>query len=143
MVNNVQWTSGTHQNPLHSYQDSGVYGVILTVTNQYMCTASTLIDVIIKPELIIHIPNSFTPNGDGFNDLFAPVGIGLNNNFEFYIYDRWGDQIYKSFDANESWDGTANNGKKAAEQEVYVWIIYLRDHLGQQHEFIGHVTLIR
>ncbi len=143
VVNNVNWTIGTHQNPTHEYQDSGVYGVILTVMNQYMCTANTLLDVFINPEFILHIPNSFTPNGDGFNDFFAPVGIGLNKDFEFYIYDRWGDLIFKTFDVDVAWDGKANNGKNIARQEVYVWIIYLRDYLGEQHEFVGHVTLIR
>ncbi|PCH92348.1 MAG: hypothetical protein COB85_08270 [Bacteroidetes bacterium] len=142
-IMNVDSTSGTYQNPIHEYQDSGVYEVVLTVMNQYMCSANTVLSVVINPEFILHIPNSFTPNGDGINDFFAPVGIGLNNSFEFYIYDRWGDLIFKTFDANVAWDGKANNGKKIARQEVYVWLIYLRDHKGQQHEFVGHVTLIR
>ena len=66
--------------------------------------------------------------------------------FEFYIYDRWGDLIYKStgtFNNYIGWDGVANRGNKQAQEDVYVWLIRTDDLNGDTHEVIGHVTLIK
>jgi gliding motility-associated-like protein len=97
----------------------------------------------VAPEYIIHFPNTFTPNGDTYNDFFLPVGIGTNSNFEMYIFNRWGDIIFESYDANTSWDGYGNRGRKEVQEGVYIYAVYFRDHIGKQHEYVGHVTLIR
>ena len=60
-----------------------------------------------------------------------------------YIYNRWGDLIYQTFDVGMPWNGKANNGAKEAPEDVYVWVIYLRDYKEMKHEYYGHVTLIR
>jgi len=132
----------------HEYLDTGTYIVTLTVSNSN-CTDQFSMPIVIESEFIIFMPNSFTPNGDGLNEFFPRAafdqipGLGLDKKFEMYIYDRWGDLIFESHDINQPWDGTANKGKKLAQEDVYVWIIYAKDTNGKKHEFVGHVTLIR
>ena len=78
-----------------------------------------------------------------------PKGLGVDGEeFEMYIYDRWGDLIDKvtgvwSDDPNIGWDGHANEGESIAQNDVYVWLIRTQDFYGEEHEYIGHVTLLR
>jgi len=94
------------QNPLRSYAVPGRYPVTLITENDHGCidTVFKLIDI--KDELKIFIPNTFTPNGDGVNDVFYVVGSGMKlENFSMQIIDRWGNTVYDSKDINEGWDG--------------------------------------
>ena len=149
-----QWDVGDNAvsdstNPVHEYSDTGLFTVILTGVNQYGCTDLFVKIVEIEPEFIIHMPNTFTPNGDGINDIFPRAidgqypGLGLEKDFEMFIYDRWGDLMFKTNDIKVPWTGKANNGKRLAQEDVYVWIVNVRDHKGKKHQLVGHVTLIR
>ena len=131
-------------NPAHLYADTGTYLVRQIVSNQYACRDTSFNPLIIDPGSIMHIPNSFTPNGDGINDGFFPQGIGFDAvKFEMRIYDRWGDMIYKTDDASLPWLGTANNGRKVVQTDVYIWMILATNMQGEKHTSIGHVTLLR
>ncbi|PCH98210.1 MAG: hypothetical protein COB85_01970 [Bacteroidetes bacterium] len=138
----------TTQNPLHTYNEIGVYYITLSVGTD-SCAATYMDSVEIKGDYIIFVPSAFTPNGDpkSKNEYFKPLGVGISDeNFEFYIYDRWGDQIYHykgPYTTWIGWDGRANNGDDIAQQDVYVWLIKTQDIDGEDHEYIGHVTLIR
>ena len=86
------------------------------------------------------VPTAFTPNGDGLNDLFRPVGTRFKIH-EFSIYNRWGQQVYSSkLLASKGWDGTYN----AVPQELgsYFWMIDYECE-GIEHVLEGDVTLIR
>ena len=147
-----EWSFGdgsagsTDQAPEHEFpsEEPGVYDVWLITTNILGCRDSILHQVEIKGDFALFTPNSFSPNGDEINDFFFPKGIGIDEgNFEFSIFDRWGDLIYQTKDINEPWDGRANNGKKVAQIDVYVWKIETYDDNGVEHEFVGKVTLIK
>ncbi len=132
----------------HTYTEAAGYMVQLTVQNQYGCMDVVIHPLTIKSDFIIFVPNTFTPDGDGRNELFFPQGIGVDEeNFSFYIYDRWGDMVFKSqgsFDREIiGWDGTVNGGKNISQQDVYVWLIRTEDKNGDAHEYVGHVTLLR
>ncbi len=135
----------TLQNPTYTYADSGFYNVQLIIANAFACRDTAYQIVEIQPEYVIYAPNAFTPlNNDGNNDYFMPKGIGIDpNNFEMTIYDRWGNQIFKTTDINKGWDGKANGGNKVAQIDVYVWKLKTKDHKGNNHEYIGHVTLVK
>ncbi len=109
------------------------------------CRDTAYKEIEILGDYTLFIPNAFSPNGDGVNDFFFPQGIGFRDlqKFEFYIYDRWGDMIFHSEDVNLPWDGKANNGRKMAQQDVFVWLIIATDFRGDKHKYLGHVTLLR
>jgi gliding motility-associated-like protein len=135
----------TLQNPTFSYPDSGIYIVQQVVTNSFGCTDTAYNNVEIIPEYVFFAPNAFTPNNhDGINDVFMPKGVGIDpNNFEMYIFDRWGNLIYKTTDVTKGWDGTANGGKNVAQIDVYVWKVKTQDFRGEGHSYVGHVTIVK
>ncbi len=123
----------------------GYYPVTLTVTNAYGCSHSVTQTVIIDKSQMIYIPNSFTPNGDGMNDIFIPTGEGFDlSNYELFIFDGWGNHIFYTADTGIGWDGSKLNSTQQAQAGVYVW--YLRKkHFYQaaEYENFGYVTLMR
>lgn len=146
-----QWNFGdaanaqsTIQNPSYIYPDSGTYRVQLIAKNEFGCSDTASENIQVKPEFTIYTPNTFTPNNDGKNDVFIPLGTGITvNNFELFIFDRWGDEIFRSTNLSYGWDGKANNGQFMAQQDTYVWKINLVDINGIKHRFVGHINLIR
>lgn len=130
------------QTPSHEYKDTGTYVVRLIVENEFGCRDTIDKNVIIGPDFIFYIPNAFTPNGDNKNETFFAVMEGVTE-FEMWIYDRWGNQIWNTDDINAQWDGRANEGSQQAQQDVYVWVIRCKDIFEKKHKFVGKVTLIR
>ncbi|MFO8086648.1 MAG: gliding motility-associated C-terminal domain-containing protein, partial [Bacteroidales bacterium] len=94
------------------------------------------------PELII--PNVFTPNGDGYNDRFAPKSTNIYD-FEMIIINRWGKEIFRTQDINQGWDGKINGSR--ASEGTYYYVIRYKNHGGQKHNVLqsksGAVTLLR
>ena len=136
--------NSTLQNPTYSYSGTSVDTVVLIVTNQFGCkdTTSQVIDVI--DDFVFYAPNSFTPDGNGVNDVFLPKGIGFDvDSFKMFIFDRWGNMIYQTGDSTKGWDGRANNGKDIAQIDVYVWRVELKDNQGKKHKYIGTVTIVK
>lgn len=104
------WSFGDEEtseaiNPTHFYKDIIPYRVMLTVTDNIGCEDS--IGLSTKPPLEIFIPNSFTPNGDGINDLFRVVGSNVYE-YEIRIFDRWGNLVFHSKDIDQKWNGLHN-----------------------------------
>lgn len=97
-------TVSSLQNPTHAYSDTGLYPVILIVTNTDGCMDTIIADIYVSPDIVV--PNVFTPDGDNINDVFEIrllnvlyPGSGLT------IYNRWGKKIYESDSYNNDWDG--------------------------------------
>jgi len=127
--------------PFHTYSDTGTYMVTQIVTSEYGCVDSISSPVEIYPVVTIFVPNAFTPNGDGINDEFFYSGFAIvEERFNFYVFNRWGELVYEAHDFS-AWDGK-HKGVNAKE-EVYVWRLICRDVFGIQHDFTGHVTLLR
>lgn len=89
-------------------------------------------------------PNAFTPDGDGFNDVFIPVFHPdfIVEDYLFIIYNRWGDVIFETRDETEGWDGTGINGDKIVQIGVYSWLIVAKAVGGPSKKYTGHVTLL-
>jgi gliding motility-associated-like protein len=135
-------TVGPITNPTHTYADSGAYNVSLTVVSEYGCTHTYTAPVLIKGDYAFYVANAFTPDGDGINDTFKPDGIGIDrNDYAFFIFNRWGQLIFETYNPDVSWDGTHNNVE--VQQDVYVWMVRTKDHTKKKREYIGHVTLVR
>lgn len=131
------------QEPYHAYPDTGSYTITQVVINEYGCRDTAQHDIRINGETTVFIPNAFTPNDNGLNDVFAPKISGTKE-FTMYIFDRWGNQIFKSTDMNVGWNGRVNNGSgEPVQQDVYVYKIFTKDLLDNDHRYVGKVTVVR
>jgi gliding motility-associated-like protein len=125
----------------YAYPEAGTYTVIQTVTNVYGCPDTASVTVEIKHEYRFWIPNAFTPNGDGLNDVFMPSIMGVDE-YRFLIFDRWGELIFETDNFREGWDGRVKGNM--CQQEVYVYRLDFRDLVEyKEHTYIGRVTLVR
>ena len=140
-------SSGTGQSSQHDYTTVGIYLVSITVTDNSGCTEIVTDTVHVKDYFTLYIPNAFTPNGNGLNDLFYPQGNNIDpDDYEFAIYDRWGNQVYYTKDINGKWNGTVLNKGKVPDDcviGVYVYRVLAREKEGMEHIYIGNVTLIQ
>lgn len=127
----------------NTYDDTGSYHVTQIVVNQYGCADTIETDVIIVPYTTLYVPNTFTPNGDGKNDMFFAYGEYVED-FHMMIFDRWGNLIFESNDILKGWDGKANGGTQVAQIDTYVWkITFSERYNNRYHRVIGHVNLIK
>lgn len=125
------------------YDDTGAYHVMQIVVNQYGCADTAYSDVVIVPNTTLYVPNTFTPNGDGKNDIFFAYGEFVDD-FHMMVFDRWGNLIFESRDIYKGWDGRVNGHPTIAQIDTYVWRITFSDkYTGNYHRLIGHVNLIR
>jgi gliding motility-associated-like protein len=130
--------------PLFVYQDTGTYVVTLYVTNADGCKDSISRTVIVEGNFSCYVPNAFTPNGDGVNDIFLPVVLNAEpGTYILDIFDRWGNLIFETSDPVQGWDGRANNGLLPAQVDTYVWKIFCRDRTSHRYNYKGVVNIIR
>jgi len=134
-------TYTTHtSNFAHTYTDPGTYQVLLNVSNADGCKDSTSVTIEVKPTSGLYVPNAFTPNADGRNEIFKVVTYGIKE-FEAAIYDRWGLLVYKWNDAEGGWDGTYKGND--VQEDVFVWEIKATGIDGKHYNPTGHVSVIR
>ena len=146
-VNRIKWywhfgdsssdSTSTKQNPTHVYNAIGHYNVCLIVTDQNECTDTACITEMIS--LPVGVPNAFSPNDDGQNDMFSIYG-GPFKKIEMKIFNNWGDLIYTT-DKQSGWDGRVSGIDQPA--GVYVYTVYCVSEDDQEHHLSGDVTLIR
>jgi gliding motility-associated-like protein len=129
----------TDENPSTSYNDIGIYDVTLIYTDVFGC-----IDTITKQisiGYVLYIPNTFTPDGNRFNNTFYAKSINIQV-IEFEIFNRWGELVFYSTDTEFDWDGTYNG--KDCPDGTYVYRIRYNSITNRKEEVkIGHVTLLR
>jgi gliding motility-associated-like protein len=130
-------------NPIAFPENDGiVYSV--TVTNENGCTAvATIPVVVIEPncdETDIFVPNTFTPNGDNFNDTFAPISNFIDL-MDLVIYNRWGEEVFKSNDPNDVWDGTFDG--EQLEPDVFGFHLSILCIGGETYVKQGSITLMK
>ena len=143
------WNFGdsTHSSltyPTHTYTTPGTYPVMEIVTSANGCKDTLINFVIINDNFAFYAPNTITPNEDGTNDVFLPVGTGWNTaTYQLWIFDRWGNTCFTTTDYKKGWDGKANGGSTTAQNDVYVWKVELKDTGGASHKYIGQVTILK
>ena len=131
------------QSPDYVYLTSGTHYPMQLVTNAYGCIDSIRSKVIIEP-YTLYAPNTFTPDGDMFNNTFLPIAYLGAENWHLTILTRWGELLFESYDINDAWDGTALNGRMA-QDGTYVWKLEYRscEPLNPDKRITGHITLLR
>jgi gliding motility-associated-like protein len=131
------------ENPYHIYPDTGTYLIKqIVISNIGGCKDSVTHPVRINGESTIFIPNAFTPDENGLNDVFAPKFFGMLE-FKMIIFDRWGNQIFETEDMNEGWNGKVNGQGEVVQQDVYVYKIFTKDILKNNHRYMGRVTVVK
>ena len=130
-------------NPIGIYDgsfDSIRYQVIMA--NQVGCTDSAYVSVkIYNVEPQVFVPTAFTPNGDGRNDIFRPIAVGMKRFEYFRVYNRWGQMVFSTSVPGQGWDG--NISGKTQGTNSFVWIVQGTDYLDRPFFKKGIVTLIR
>jgi gliding motility-associated-like protein len=140
------WTFGdgntsTLTDPQHTFTQPGVYNVQLVVTNSDGCTDTLNIRIEVELTSAFSIPNVFTPNNDGKNDLFSFTEEGITE-VKAEIFNRWGDKIYDWNKPGHGWNGIAKNGKEAPEGTYFI-IVTATGQDGKKYEFARSFLLLR
>lgn len=142
-------TTSTLVDPQHLYTSIGTYQIQLIAITQFGCPDTTYNTIITTADVVF--PNAFTPNADAgsggayslysiSNDVFFPYTAGVVD-FNFEIFNRWGEQVFESLDINKGWDGYYKGN--ICEQGVYAWKAYIRLNNGKEFFKSGDVTLLR
>jgi len=144
-ANSYSWNFGdgamsTVEEPNHFYSSEGTYTVTMIANNQYGCADTVVMEVTIHPEHTLYVPNAFTPNSDGYNDLFMAKGTHILE-YEMMIFDRWGELVYTSQNLNNGWDGTYKGDP--AKEDVYVYKIKYKTNESEVLTKEGHLSLLK
>lgn len=122
----------------------GYYPIWLIAISAQGCRDTSEQRILVAEKVRIHIPNAFTPNGDGFNDVFRVHGLeNIAARYFLRIYSRWGEKLYETALSEEGWDGRYGPEARVCPQEQYVYYMFCRDIYGQVHQRSGTFLLLR
>ncbi|MBL1281427.1 MAG: gliding motility-associated C-terminal domain-containing protein [Fluviicola sp.] len=133
--------------PEHTFptENSGAYAITLTAYSSYGCEDERTKYVHIFQDYTIYVPNAFTPDYNGVNEVFKPEMDGFDPyEYTLYIFNRWGNLIFESHNMEIGWDGRFANQKDQSQDGVYTWKIVagLLDSPDTKI-FVGHVSLLK
>lgn len=141
-----QYGTSEEQNPEVSINVLGAYPVCLTAWNDLGCETTACLDYIVTDAFYVYIPNAFTPDNDGINDVFSVQGTNIaSDGFDLKIYNRWGEVVFETTDPQAHWMGEGSSSREYYSQdEVYVYRAAIKDQLsGNSYDFNGFVVLVR
>ena len=140
-------------NPFHTYKDSiGIYQISMIVTDDFGCSDTATKQIWIADEYWMYIPNAFTPDHDGVNDVFCLQHHGVREEtFNFNIYDRFSNLVYATdkienlecFLNSNGWDGTHYKTGNDLPMGLYIYEVYFQDFEGWKHQEQGHLFIVR
>jgi gliding motility-associated-like protein len=143
-------TTSTDENPTHVYpsEEEGQYTVMLIASSPIGCVDTAYSIIQIYEELIFYVPNTFTPDNDNFNPVFKPIFTSGFDPFDYnlMIFNRWGEVIFESNNAEVGWDGTyGSNGEiEMCQDGTYTWKIEFKvTRYDERRRVVGHVNLLR
>lgn len=113
----------------------------LEVTDDNGCKGSDVLVIESSCDQAILMPNAFTPNGDGMNDVLKPILLDDISDYELTIFNRWGKVIFRSGDPAEGWDGREADSDAVMEQ--YVWTVQYKNGNGVEQFEKGNAALLR
>jgi gliding motility-associated-like protein len=137
------WDTSNVKNPVRIYEQAGRYPVSLISTTDKGCLDTVIVNLVVIDDFRMYIPNSFTPNGDGINDIFTIKASGMKvENFNMEVLDRWGNSLFFTKDYLQGWDGKISG--KDAEVGTYIYRINAVGLNGEgRREFVGHVNVVK
>jgi gliding motility-associated-like protein len=139
--------NSNEEGPSHTFSDNEMgFDIQLTAISTLGCADTSHYFIGYDPGLVYYIPNSFTPDGDQFNQTFNPIfTTGIDNyNYNLYVYNRWGEIIFESKDPSIGWDGSIGTEGNDCEAGVYTYQIFIKiPNFDERKMIIGQVNLIR
>ncbi|MDA9262072.1 gliding motility-associated C-terminal domain-containing protein, partial [Flavobacteriales bacterium] len=136
--------SFTTRDAFMTFPDKGgvSYTNCLKVENEQGCRDSICRELYIRHELLVFVPNSFTPNDDDINEVFIPSTEGLKDDlYKFMIFNRWGKLVFSTTSKTEGWDGKSNG--VLVEEEAYIYRIEgIITETEEEFEKVGHFTIL-
>jgi gliding motility-associated-like protein len=142
-VTNFNWSPSTWldcancQNPISTPQETITYTVTVADGS---CIATDVVTITVLYDNVVFVPNIFSPNGDGNNDILYVRGKGISS-LSFMVYDRWGEKVFESTRLEQGWDGNFRGKKMNPAVFVYSLDVSFNDGTNQYKK--GDVTLIR
>jgi gliding motility-associated-like protein len=135
-------------NPVWTFPDietTDPYLICLTAANEYGCLDTLCQDVFVENILQVYVPNTFTPDGDGLNDVFIPIVNGeVEGSYRFWVYNRWGDIVFYTEEVGKAWTGGYDGGTYYVQDGYYLWKIEVDDlETGKPKSFEGNIFILR
>lgn len=136
--------TSNEQNPIYTFEDTGKVRVLLVVTHNSGCKDSLSKVLDILPEVRWFMPNAFSPNGDSVNDEFFGKGfLEGASDFQFTIWNRWGELVFEANDPGARWNGRVKNTGSMSPVGLYVYVVTFTGPRGKKFEYRGYVALVR
>lgn len=131
-------------NPTFTFRDTGRQAIQLIVTHLTGCTDTTVQFIDVFPEVRWFMPNAFTPNDDGTNDIFMGKGnlVGAQN-YNFSIWNRWGERVFETNNHDIGWNGRKDNVGELAPNDVYLYLVTYTGPRGKDFRLEGFATVVR
>jgi gliding motility-associated-like protein len=123
-----------------SFENAGSYPVSLMVSTSNNCKDTITKTIQVESDFALYVPNSFSPNNDGKNDVFQPI-IRAGRNYTLQIFSRWGQELFSTTDISGNWDGRYRN--EDCKQDVYQWTLQITTSSGNRISKTGTVLLMR
>jgi gliding motility-associated-like protein len=147
------WTMGdgtpssTSINTTHTFPSDpvGSYLIELVAMSPLGCADTAWVTVNVSEEVIYYIPNTFTPDGDKYNEYFKPIFTSGYDPYDFdlFIFNRWGETIWESHDSSIGWDGTYGVSGKLVQNGTYTWRIEFKTIETDERILVtGHVNVL-
>lgn len=146
---NVKWIfangeESTEEVVKQAFKLNGTYNVTLIATGFNGCSTNLNKEIKVDVFAAIHFPNAFSPDGDGRNDYFGPIGENLSDyQFEMAIYNRIGQVLFETKDAKLQWNGKVKGSEKIADSGVYAYEAVFKDKYGNSTRKTGSVSLVK
>ncbi|MBL7813512.1 MAG: gliding motility-associated C-terminal domain-containing protein [Saprospiraceae bacterium] len=132
------------QNPNINFRDTGNINIRLVVSNTYGCTDTITKSLFVEPFSSFFLPNAFSPNNDGVNDVF--LGQGYYDSFKSFslqIFNRWGEIVFQTHTPTEGWNGQKNNAGYQLPEGVYLSVLIYKNYTGKEFVIKNYVHLTR
>jgi gliding motility-associated-like protein len=140
-------TNSSEFEPIHAFPTSaaGTYLISLIASTEFGCKDTATRTVIVLESQLIFVPNTFTPDGNEYNQTWLPIITADFDPYEYscFIYDRWGEIIWENHNHELGWDGKRTDGINVS-QGTYTWKIILKSPYSDSRKaYMGHVNLLR
>ncbi|MFM9984085.1 MAG: gliding motility-associated C-terminal domain-containing protein [Flavobacteriales bacterium] len=137
---NVSYPYSSGQSITQSFSTAAIYSVTLTVQNNFGCSDAMTMDLCVLPDVPVFIPDIFSPNSDGSNDILFVRGIGISR-MEFHVYNRWGEEVFSTNNQENGWDGVHRGMPALSGSYFYTFSATMGD--GTRQNLQGEIALIR